>query len=226
VAGEDDLGAVADEVLDGGDGSANTGVVGDVLVVVERHVEVRAHQDALPLELGGAEVPHALLGHGGHGPGPARGRCLATPRSDVDREPRVAGGERQRPRRLARCREPPAPQRGGDRGSGPGSRAGRDGDRGGRCGRGCHRDSEGGAGGRWLQWGLGRSDAGGREEGGLEGRKRDGLCGREEGRGICLSLARGRDDGSDGCVGEAAPVITRKATFEGFVASISPCPFV
>ncbi|GJM88961.1 hypothetical protein PR202_ga05548 [Eleusine coracana subsp. coracana] len=46
VAGEDDLGAVADEVLDGGDGGADAGVIGDVLVVVERHVEVGAHEDA------------------------------------------------------------------------------------------------------------------------------------------------------------------------------------
>jgi len=86
VAGEDDLGALADEVLDGGDGGADAGVVGDVLVLVERHVEVGAHEDALPLEVGLREVPDALLGHGGHGAGPARGRRLAAPRRDVDRE--------------------------------------------------------------------------------------------------------------------------------------------
>lgn len=46
MAGEDDLGAVAEEVLDGGDGGADTGVIGDVLAVVERHVEVGPHEHA------------------------------------------------------------------------------------------------------------------------------------------------------------------------------------
>lgn len=119
MAGEDDLGAVAEEVLDGGDGGADTGVIGDVLAVVERHVEVGPHEHALPLEIGGAEVADALLRHGGHGARPAGGRRRAAARGDVDREPRVgaaAGRERQRPRRLAPGREPgPAERRGGRR---------------------------------------------------------------------------------------------------------------
>ena len=103
MAGEDDLGAVAEEVLDGGDGGADAGVVGDVLVVVERHVEVGPHEHALALEVGGGEVPDALLGHGGDGAGPARGGRGPAARRDVDREARVgAGRERQRARRLDR----------------------------------------------------------------------------------------------------------------------------
>jgi hypothetical protein len=42
VAAEDDLGPVAYEVLDGGDGGAEAGVVGNVVAVVEGHVEVGA----------------------------------------------------------------------------------------------------------------------------------------------------------------------------------------
>jgi hypothetical protein len=42
VAAEDDLGPVAYEVLDGGDGGADAGVVGNVVAVVEGHVEVGA----------------------------------------------------------------------------------------------------------------------------------------------------------------------------------------
>jgi hypothetical protein len=42
VAAEDDLGPVAYEVLDGGDGGVDAGVIGNVLAVVERHVEVGA----------------------------------------------------------------------------------------------------------------------------------------------------------------------------------------
>ena len=118
MAGEDDLGALLEEVLDGGDGGADAGVVGDVLVVVERHVEVGPHEHALPLELRGAEVPDALLGHGGDGAGPARGRRRAAARGDVDREPRVgargaAGSERERPRWLAPGRESRATERRG-----------------------------------------------------------------------------------------------------------------
>jgi hypothetical protein len=48
------------------------------------------------------EVLDALLCHGGHGPRVARGRLLAL-RHDVDREPRVAHRERQRPCPLPRC---------------------------------------------------------------------------------------------------------------------------
>ena len=102
-----------DEVLDGGYGGPDAGVVGDVLVLVERHVEVGTHEDALALEVGLREVLDALLGHGGHGPRAACGGRLPAPRRDVDREPRIARHERQRPRRLAPRRKASPAQRGG-----------------------------------------------------------------------------------------------------------------
>lgn len=49
MAAEDDLGPIAYEMLDGGDGGADAGVVGNVLTVVEGHVEVGAQEHALPL---------------------------------------------------------------------------------------------------------------------------------------------------------------------------------
>ena len=62
VAGEDDLGALLEEELDGGDGRADAGVVGDLLGVVERHVEVGAHEHLLPLQIRLPEGADAPLG--------------------------------------------------------------------------------------------------------------------------------------------------------------------
>ena len=62
VAGEDDLGALLEEELDGGDGGADAGVIGDLLGVVERDVEVGAHEHLLPLQIRLAECADAPLG--------------------------------------------------------------------------------------------------------------------------------------------------------------------
>jgi len=86
--------------------------------VVVPPAELKAATDALALEVGLREVPDALLGHGGHGPRAARGGCLPAPRRDVDREPRVARRERQRPHRLAPRGEASPAQRGGGGGGG------------------------------------------------------------------------------------------------------------
>lgn len=105
---EDDPGAVVNEVLDGWDGGTDAGVVGDVLAVVEGHVEVGTHEDAFPLEVRCGEIAHALLlGHRRRGARPAPGRRRrAAARSNVDRQPRVGasaqGNGAQRPLRRAR----------------------------------------------------------------------------------------------------------------------------
>eukprot|EP00955_Chlamydomonas_euryale_P040897 351841-Chlamydomonas_euryale.AAC.13 len=60
---EQDLRAVINEVLEGRDGGADAGVVGDGHGrLVERHVEVSAHQHALALELGLGKIADRLLG--------------------------------------------------------------------------------------------------------------------------------------------------------------------
>jgi len=79
VGGHEDLGALLREVLEGGDGSADAGVVGDVEVRVQRDVEVAANEDGLALEILLGEVADGLLRHGelsdgaGHLGGEARG---------------------------------------------------------------------------------------------------------------------------------------------------------
>ena len=62
MAGQDDLGALLEEELDGRDGCADAGVVGDLLGVVERHVEVGAQEHLLPPEIRLPEGAHAPLG--------------------------------------------------------------------------------------------------------------------------------------------------------------------
>ncbi len=51
VRGENDLGFAAQGVLDGGDGLANTRVVGDVALFGERHIEVDTDEYTLVREV-------------------------------------------------------------------------------------------------------------------------------------------------------------------------------
>lgn len=46
---QENLGAVINEVLQGGDGCADTSVIADVLSIVHGHVKVGAHKHALAL---------------------------------------------------------------------------------------------------------------------------------------------------------------------------------
>ena len=56
MGGQQDLGALVQQVLQGGDGSADAGVVGDVLLLVQGHVEVRTHEHALACGYSGMDV--------------------------------------------------------------------------------------------------------------------------------------------------------------------------
>lgn len=49
VAGEDDFSTIINQVLDGGDGGTDPGVISDYLAVVQRHVQIGPHEDLLPL---------------------------------------------------------------------------------------------------------------------------------------------------------------------------------
>ena len=64
VAGKNDFGTILNEVLDGGYGCTDPCVISDVLVVVERDIEVCPHEHPLPLQVRGGQVPNALLRHG------------------------------------------------------------------------------------------------------------------------------------------------------------------
>jgi hypothetical protein len=81
-------------------------VVGAVLVLVEWSVEVYAHEDALPLEVGLCEVLSDLLRHGGHAQRAARGGRLLALRRDVDCErasPAASTSDRTGCHSVARC---------------------------------------------------------------------------------------------------------------------------
>lgn len=94
MAGEDDSGAILDQVLDGGDGGADPGVIGDVLVVVERHIKVGPHEHLLPLQGGAGQVAHALLGHG-HDPSAPLAPQRSELGSHMSGQERVGSGEAQ-----------------------------------------------------------------------------------------------------------------------------------
>ena len=64
VGRQQHLGALADQVVDGGQGGADAGVVGDRAVVVERYVEVHPHQHALAAQVIGGEAGQGSLRHG------------------------------------------------------------------------------------------------------------------------------------------------------------------
>jgi hypothetical protein len=81
VGQQDDLGALCRQVVDGRQGRAQAGVVGD-LAAVDRHVEVHPDQGALAGEIGGVE------GAEGHGrPPEARKRRRVCGRSAEDARP-------------------------------------------------------------------------------------------------------------------------------------------
>lgn len=97
MTGEKDFGTIANEVLDGGNGGSNPGVVGDVLIVVEGHIEVSPHEDLLALEISRGQVADALLHHGGGAPnGLAGGAAERSELSgDVVGQEGLGGGEAQ-----------------------------------------------------------------------------------------------------------------------------------
>jgi hypothetical protein len=63
VRGDSNTGALVKQVLNGGDGSPDTGVISDGLAI-QRNVEVATDEDLLALKLSLGEVRHRLLLHG------------------------------------------------------------------------------------------------------------------------------------------------------------------
>ena len=62
VSGEDDFGTMALQVLDGGHSSADSSVISDVKVVIQRHVEINPHKHPLTLQICLFQSTHTPLG--------------------------------------------------------------------------------------------------------------------------------------------------------------------
>ena len=76
VGGQQHLGALAHQVLDGRHGSADARVVRDpVGALFDRHVQVHADEHTLALQVRLSEVAHGLLGHGQRARQAAHGGC-------------------------------------------------------------------------------------------------------------------------------------------------------
>ena len=62
VAGEDDFGFLSLQVLDGGNSGTDSSVIGDVEVVIQRHVQIDPHEHPLPFQISFLQCTHAPLG--------------------------------------------------------------------------------------------------------------------------------------------------------------------
>ena len=63
VGRKDHLGALADQVVDRGQGSTDAGVVGDRTGIVQGHVEVNPHENAFAAQVAGVEAGQGTLRH-------------------------------------------------------------------------------------------------------------------------------------------------------------------
>ena len=63
MSGEDHLGALADQVVDRGQGGTDAGVVGDGTGVVQGHIEVNPHENAFAAQVAGVEAGQGTLRH-------------------------------------------------------------------------------------------------------------------------------------------------------------------
>ena len=64
VSRQDHLGALADQVVDRGQGGADAGVVGDRTGLVQGHVEINPHENAFAAQVAGVKAGQGTLRHG------------------------------------------------------------------------------------------------------------------------------------------------------------------
>ncbi len=73
VGRKDHLGALAGQIIDGGQRRADAGVIGDGAGIVEGNIEIHPHQNALTAQRVGGEGGQGALRHGAGGDGARRG---------------------------------------------------------------------------------------------------------------------------------------------------------
>ena len=72
MTGKQDLCSSLGQVLNGGNGSSDASVVGDLKIAVQRHVQICSDENPLALEISLLQCRYALLRHGDRG---AREEC-------------------------------------------------------------------------------------------------------------------------------------------------------
>lgn len=93
MAGKNNFSPIGHQMLDSRDSSSNSGIIGDLLGIVQRDIQIGPDKDLLTLQVGGGEVSNALLGHADH---PSGGISTALVEgsevgADVEGEERVRG---------------------------------------------------------------------------------------------------------------------------------------
>lgn len=63
MTAKDHFGAIADEILDGGNGSADSGIISDVEVFIEGDIKVSTEENLLTVEIGFFEVTNTSFSH-------------------------------------------------------------------------------------------------------------------------------------------------------------------
>ena len=61
VTGKNDFGAMTHQVLDGGNSCADSVVIGDIQVVIQRHVQIHSNEHSLSLQIGFFQIAHTPL---------------------------------------------------------------------------------------------------------------------------------------------------------------------
>lgn len=93
VTGENNFSTIGHQMLDSRDGSSNSSVISNVLVIIKWDIQIGPDEDFLALQLGSGEVSNALLGHRSNAPnrlgGALEGSELG---SHVVGEERISGG--------------------------------------------------------------------------------------------------------------------------------------
>lgn len=62
MTGENNFGAMLHQVLDGGNSSTNPGVISDLQVIIQRHVQIHSYEHSLSLQIGLFKITDTSLG--------------------------------------------------------------------------------------------------------------------------------------------------------------------
>lgn len=91
MAREDDLSPIPNQMLDGGHCSPYPGIISDLLILTQRHIEIGPHEHLLPFQIRRRQIAHALLRHRHH---PTWAPAVAGPHfgSHVECQERVRAG--------------------------------------------------------------------------------------------------------------------------------------
>lgn len=94
VARKNDFSSILNQMLDGGNSSSDSSIISNVLIIIQRHIQVSSYKHLLPFQISSTQLPHALLRHRHHRTSALR-LNRAQPRRHMAGQQRVGCGEPQ-----------------------------------------------------------------------------------------------------------------------------------